>query len=169
MVNSCIKVVALVGSATDPDQILRSALADEALSDALATASGRQIELKLVSWLPSSDIALSVAVGEAGGRRSAMDRLFSLKPPLRFHSALQKFPAGRLINSLGPLDQSRIFWRTVRKNELASSALSTADVLLAVDLPAVRTAWIMRRKNPSSEAYFGIGSTLKVFANRFAR
>lgn len=166
--NTALRVVAIVGSSTDPDQLLRAALGGASLAEELENASGRHVALKLVSWMPSEDIPQGIVVGSSA-HRPALDRVISGTGAASLHGMLQKFPLGRLLNSLGPLDQSRIFWRAVREHEGAMTALQSADVLLAVDLPAVRAAWKTRRSNPSIEAYYGLASTLKVFSTRFAQ
>jgi hypothetical protein len=161
-------VVAIIGSPTDPDQLLRSGLGSESLAEALEKASSRDVHVELVSWLPSVDVRECVAVGSLE-YRAAVDRMLGRIGADRLYAFFQKFPAGRLINSLGPLDQSRVFWRAVRKHENAMRSLRSADILLAVDLPAVRTAWQMRRRIRTADAYYGLASTLKVFAARFAQ
>lgn len=166
--NSSLRVVAVIGSPTDPDQLLRSAVGGDSLQEELAKASGRDVILQLVSWSPSEKFPQGVVVGPTAGTLP-LDRVLSRVGAVRLQSALQKYPAGRLLNSLGPLDQSRVFWRAVREREDAMSALRSADVLVAVDLAAVRTAWITRQNNPTVEAYYGLVSTLKVFATRFAQ
>lgn len=163
-----LRVVAIIGSSTDPDQVLRAALGGASLAKELEEASHRDVTVELVSWAPSEEMPQGIVVGSAP-ERPTLDRLLSRTGAARVHRALQKLSVGRLINSLGPLDQSRIFWRAVRENNDAMSALQSADVLLAVDLAAVRTAWQVRRRNSAIEAYYGLASTVKVFATRFAQ
>lgn len=166
--SSSIRVVAIVGSTTDPDQLFRSAIGDEALDHALASVTERDIQLELVSWLPSSGSERCISVGGTNRREPIADRFFSIIRGKQLHGVLQKVSVGRLINSLGPLDQSRVFWRAVQMNDAALSALASADVLIAVDLPAVRTAWKIRHRNESCDAYFGLSSALKVLATKSA-
>lgn len=166
--SSPLQVAAIIGSPTDPDQLFRSALGEDSLQEELAKASGRDVRLQLVSWSPSERFPQGVVVGPTAGTQ-AVDRVLTRIGAVRLQGVLQKYPAGRLLNSLGPLDQSRVFWRAIQKREDAMSALRSADVLLAVDLAAVRTAWKTRQNNPSVEAYYGLASTLKVFATRFAQ
>lgn len=166
--NRPLRVVAIVGSSTDPDQLLRTALGGSSLAEELKKASRRDVTVELLSWSPSLDLPHGVVVGSAVNR-PAVDRVLLRAGTPRLHSLLQRFSVGRLLNSLGPLDQSRIFWRAVREHEGALSALRSADVLLAVDLAAVRTAWKTKREHPSIEAYYGLASTLKVFSTRFAQ
>lgn len=166
--NSTLQVVAIIGSRTDPDQLLRSALGGASLEEELAKASERDVVVRLVSWLPSKDIPRGIVVGSAE-KTPTLDRVLARIGAPRLHRILQAYPAGRLLNSLGPLDPSRVLWRAVRESEDAVSLLKSADVLLAVDLAGVRTAWKTRRLNPSIEAYYGLASTVKVFATRFAQ
>lgn len=86
----------------------------------------------------------------------------------RAAAVLKASPLGRLLLSLGPTDPSRVFWRAVRADPEAMSMLRSADVLLAGDLPAVRTAWQLLRAKQVPAAYFGLQAAEKVFAARYA-
>lgn len=163
-----LRVGVLVGSNTDPDQVIRSAVGGESLVSALSRASGRTVHTVVITCVPSSDYPEGHVVRRDGHPFSLVERLLGVSILQRIYDALQRFPIGRLINSLGPLDQSRIFWRAVRKDPVVLSALQSCDVLVAADLAAVKTAWELRRKHPQTkQAYFGLGSTLKVFNSRY--
>ncbi|MFP5316045.1 MAG: hypothetical protein ACLGHS_11800, partial [Actinomycetes bacterium] len=104
--SSPLQVVAIIGSPTDPDQLFRSALGGDSLQEELAKASGRDVRLQLVSWSPSERFPQGVVVGTTAGTQ-AVDRVLTRIGAVRLQGVLQKYPAGRLLNSLGPLDQSR--------------------------------------------------------------
>lgn len=159
-----LRVVAIVGSPTDPDQVLRTALEGAALADELGMAAGRPVSVNIISWVPSSSMADAIVL--ATSPQSPIDRFLIRLGALRLHAKLRGFPLGRVVNSLGPMDQSRVVWRAARRHESAMTTLQSADVVLAVDQAAVLTAWKLRRRNPSIHAYYGIASTLKVLAAR---
>lgn len=163
-----LRVVAIVGSSSDPDQLFRSAFGDESLEDVLAEASGRAVHVDLVTWSPSSTRPFDLHIG-SGEEQPVFDRILARVGAIRLNAFLRRYAAGRLLSSLSPMDQSRVFWRTVRRNPKAMAKLKSADVLLAVDLPAVRVAWEMRRSDAELEAYYGLASISKVFASRFAQ
>lgn len=165
---SQLNVGILIGSATDPDQLIKSTLGDEPLADALSRASGRKISTTVVTWLPSELHPTGYSIASSKMQNSLADRFLNWAMLRRIYNIFQKFPAGRLINSLGPLDQSRIFWRAVRADPAVRSALEHCDVLIAVDLAAVRTAWELRRASTDgAEAFHGLGSSLKVLNSRY--
>jgi hypothetical protein len=67
---------------------------------------------------------------------------------------LARSPIGRLLNSLGPVDQGRLFRRAVRSDSEAMAMLRAADVAIAADLAGVATAWTAVRRGWVSEAYY---------------
>lgn len=165
---SQLNVGLLIGSATDPDQLIRSTLGDEPVYDALSRASGRKINTTVVSWLPSKLHPEGYSIASSKRQNSLADRFLNGAMQRRLYNTFQKFPAGRLVNSLSPLDQSRVFWRAVRADPAVRSALEQCDVLIAVDLAAVRAAWELRRASINgAEAFYGLGSSLKVFNSRY--
>ncbi|WP_169079689.1 hypothetical protein [Microcella alkalica] len=85
---------------------------------------------------------------------SAVDRALVAVGAGRLHARLRSFPLGRLLNSLGPLDEGRVLWRAARRNGAVRAALKDADVVIAVDAAAVKTAWLARRRGWTPEAYY---------------
>lgn len=166
---SQLNVAVLIGSATDPDHVLTSTLGDEPLDVALSRAAGRDVHAVLISWLPSKTHPEGYPVAPNRQRINLADRALKTLGVQRLYDVLQRFPAGRLVNSLGPLDPSRVFWRAIRADGGARAAIQSCEVLIAVDLAAVRTAWELRRSSDinATEAYYGLGSTLKVFNSRY--
>lgn len=167
---SPLRVVAIVGSDTPPDQLLKSGLGRSSLVGSLEEASGRNVEISLLCWTKPASSADDgyrslVVVGE--GKTSPLNRLWDSAWSHRISRALNRTPIGRLVISLSPMDRSRIFWRAARAHPEAQMLLRSADVLLAVDLAAVKTAWIMRRATRSGQAFYGLDSAQKVFAARF--
>lgn len=84
----------------------------------------------------------------------ALDRLLTASGAGTLYARLATFPIGRLINSVGPLDQGRVFWRHLRRDSQALDTLKRADVIVAADLAAVKTAWIASKRGWCSHAEY---------------
>ena len=163
-----LNVVVLIGSRSVPEQVFRSALGDVSPRDALSRASGRNVTVSLLAQLPvSEELKLTAAHVLSPRRTPLLDRILAKLPLGRPESMLRASPMGRLLLSLGPTDPSRAYWRAVRADPQAMALLSSADVLLAADLPAVRTAWHFLHSAKVPSAYFGLQAAEKVFAARF--
>lgn len=163
-----LHVVIVVGSQSKPEQLFRSALGELSPQAALSRASGREVAVSLLSQLPAAetqDLAASHVVSPS--RKPLTDRVVASLHLDRVDALLRKSPLGRLLISLGPTDLSRVFWRAVRADSAALTMLSTADVVLAADLPAVRTAWHILHSGKVPSAYFGLQAAEKVFAAKF--
>lgn len=85
---------------------------------------------------------------------SFIDRFLRLVGAYALRDVLAHSPIGRLLNSMGPVDQGRVFWRLVKRSPEALAMLRQADVAIAADMPAVRTAWTAKKRNWVSEAYY---------------
>jgi hypothetical protein len=77
---------------------------------------------------------------------------------------LQNSSPGRLINSLNPLDQSRVFSRAVRRDPKATQLIAGATLVVAVDMPAVRAAWFARHSGAVPRAVFTLAAAREVLA-----
>lgn len=163
-----LKVVVLIGSRSVPEQLFRSAFGEVSPKAALGRASGQEVTVSLLSWLPSAaDLDMSSSHVVTPPRTPFLDRVLASLHFERLESLLRTSPLGRLLLSLGPMDPSRVYWRSVRADPSAVEMLASADVLLAADLPAVRTAWHFLRAGKVPSAYFGLQAAEKVFAAKF--
>lgn len=90
----------------------------------------------------------------SGNGPSPQDRILNVFCAQALRDRLGSFPLGRLLNSMGPADQGRVFWRTLRRDPAALSALKSADVVIAGDLPAVKSAWLALNRNWVRNAYY---------------
>lgn len=163
-----LNVVIIVGSRSVPEQLFRSALGELSPQAALRGASGRDINVSLLSQLPASETEdLSAVHVVSPSRAPFIDRFLARLPLAPVEILLRKSPLGRLLMSLGPTDPSRVFWRAVRADPAALAMLSAADIVLAADLPAVRTAWQVLHAGRVPQAYFGLQAAEKVFRARF--
>lgn len=82
------------------------------------------------------------------------DRVYKALGFYRLRHRLSQFPIGRLLNSMGPVDQGRVFWRLVRRSPEAINALKDADVAVAADLAGVKASWLARRRGWVASAYY---------------
>ncbi|MFC9332423.1 hypothetical protein [Arthrobacter sp. NPDC057009] len=163
-----LHVVIVVGSRSVPEQLFRSALGELSPQAALRRAVGRDVSVSVLSQLPPDEAGdLSAVHVVSPSRRPLADRVLARLPLGGAETVLRKSPLGRLLISLGPTDPSRVFWRAVRADPAALAMLSSADVVLAADLPAVRTAWQVLHTGKVPQAYFGLQAAEKVFTARF--
>lgn len=82
-----------------------------------------------------------------------IDRVLGTIGGFALRRRLAMFPLGRLINSLGPLDAGRVFWRSVRRDREALDLIRGADVAIAGDAAAIKTAWLAVRRGLVADAY----------------
>jgi hypothetical protein len=103
-----------------------------------------------------------VTVDAAG----AWDRLASAGPVAGLLAAARRSPAGRLGLSFSPFDGGRAMWRAVRATPAARGLAERADLVVAVDTEAVRTAWEWRRTGLVPEAYHGMLAAARLLTAR---
>jgi hypothetical protein len=150
-------VVVLIGAETDPALAIASALGQATLAERLAEAMSSVVDVDVISWLPADAQLAGVSrVISVGGAPTLIDALLAAVGLLRLRDRLAMSPAGRLLNSVGPIDQSRVFDRAVRHNPSAMAVIESASVLIAADVPAVRIAWRSLRRRRVARALFGI-------------
>jgi len=94
------------------------------------------------------------------GRRaeSPVDRVLVAFGARGLYRRLARFPLGRLLNSLGPVDPGRVMWRAVRRDADAREALTGADIVLAADPAGIKTAWTAARRGWTAEAFYDRGA-----------
>ncbi|MBB5632665.1 hypothetical protein BKA04_000888 [Cryobacterium mesophilum] len=147
-------IVVIIGSRHDASQL--SALAGEpSRLQQLIESSTDGVSVTLISnGLDRPIPGLAAHVNLAATQPSAIDRVLSRLGATALFRRLATFPIGRLLNSMGPVDAGRVFWRTVRGSRDAMEALAAADIAIAADMPAVRTAWKALRAQRVTEAYY---------------
>jgi hypothetical protein len=89
-----------------------------------------------------------------GPSRAILDRVLRAMGAYALRDRFSRSPIGRLLNSLGPVDQGRVFWRAVRNDRGALTTLKSADVVVASDLAAAKTAWIAVHRGWVREATY---------------
>lgn len=82
------------------------------------------------------------------------DRILSAFGAYALRTRLAGFPLGRLLNTLGPLDPGRVFWRAVKRNPEAIRLLKSANAVVATDLTGAKTAWIAVHRGWVDDAFY---------------
>ena len=147
-------IVVIFGSGVGVGQA--STLASEKSTlETLLDEATEPVQVSILSLGTQRDIAgLAGSIELGTARKPLADRLLTALGAYALRSRLATIPIGRLLNSLGPVDQGRVFWRAVRQNPEAMTMLRSADVIIAADAPAVRTAWVAVRRGYSSESFY---------------
>ncbi|QYH35605.1 hypothetical protein [Salinibacterium sp. M195] len=148
------KVLVLIGGV--PNSSAGATLSGENsyLKTLLAENSG-EIDLSVVSFgFPRDAEALNQSIVLESVNKPLLDRLLNAVGARALYARLATFPIGRLINSLGPLDQGRVYWRHLRRDPAARAALKGSDIIVAADLAAVKSSWIAHKRGWCSRAEY---------------
>lgn len=151
---TALNVVVLIGSPTAIQQ--GSGLTNERSElDAIIERATGAVSIQTISFSADGPPGAHAHIQlPPPGSVSRTDRVLHALGAPALHRRLARFPLGRLINSLGPVDAGRVFWRSVRANPAARGALADAQIAIAADLPAVKTAWLALRSGRVSSAYY---------------
>jgi hypothetical protein len=88
------------------------------------------------------------------GDRGPLDMLLASLGAFALRARFDGFPVGRLLNSIGPVAPSRVFWRLVRRSPQAIALLRDADIVIASDLETTKAAWIAARRGWVEDAFY---------------
>lgn len=161
-------VVVIVGGAIGAEQLFRSAFEDRSSATALSMAASRQVDVSLLCRGATAPIPGIATVRVVTPEKVPLiDRLTSRLHIAPLEEHLRRTPLGRLLLSLGPTDPSKVLWRAIRADPQSMALLSSADILIAADVVAVRTAWKLLQLGKVSDSYFGLQAAEKVFTARF--
>ncbi len=147
-------IVLLFGSEADAGAV-SAVSSDRSRLQTIVDEAPGAVDVHLISFGPvraKSKITSQVNLG--GSSKSSLDIVLRAFGAFALRRKFASFPLGRLLNSLGPVDQGRVFWRAVRRDAAAWATISSADIAIAADLPAAKTAWIVRHRNIVKEAHF---------------
>jgi len=140
------RIVVLIGSGFESSR--NSAVAGEpSILEKLLDDSPDETELSVISFGLRSDVisgAQHVRLMRSDYGR--LDRLFDRLGLFDLRGKLAEYSIGRLLNSISPTDQGRVFWRTVRRNAEALQLLTNSDIAIAADIHSTRTAWFAVKK-----------------------
>jgi hypothetical protein len=120
---------------------------ERSLLEQLLDDTDGHVELHVVSsGLAEAPLPAAVHVDVGDDAPGPFDRLLTGLGARTLRARLARFPLGRLLNSMGPLDPGRMFWRAVRRSPAALAAIRSSDIVYAADLASVKTAWIAVRR-----------------------
>lgn len=148
------RVVLLFGSGSEAERSAALSSESSRLGSVLREA-GDEVEVAVVSLGLSRTIpGVSEHLRLDEAPRSRVDRVLGALGALTLRRLLAAFPLGRLLNTLGPVDPGRVFWRAVRRHPGARGLLRSADVVIAADPAAIKTAWLALRRGWTTEAHY---------------
>ena len=148
------RVVLLVGVEGDSPQ--GAVLSAEATPlGRLLAQPDRTVELVMVSWEGQGSLdGVAVHAVLDPSAPPAADRVLRALGVYALRNWLEGHPIGRLFNSIGPIDPSRVFWRAVKKHPEALSLLRSSQVAIATDLETTKTAWIAVHRGWVDDAHY---------------
>jgi hypothetical protein len=153
-------VVLLFGSTSDPITVLAAAQQSTDVTAALTDAVGGEVLVSAIAFTkPSVAIpGISTIVVRDTTLRA---RILSATGITALTRTLLQSPAGRLLASLGPADQSRVFWRAVAHDPEALALLQSVEIIIACDLQATLAAWTVVRRGTATSAWHGLPAALR--------
>lgn len=152
------RVLLLFAATPDPAAALAAAFGTTDAHPALEAATGSAVDLDVVTWLaPVTPVpGARTTIDLATARRPPLDTVFARTGVHALRNRLATFPAGRLLNSLGPADAARTFWRAFRADSRATALAGPEVVVIAGDLAATRAAWNLLRSQRAARALVGL-------------
>lgn len=85
---------------------------------------------------------------------SPIDRVLRALGAYALRERFDTFPVGRLLNSLGPVAPSRVFWRALKQSPAAMQLLRDSDVAIASDLESTKAAWLAVHRGWVSDSHY---------------
>ena len=152
------RVLLLFGATPDPSAAILAAFGHADAREAFSAALRGEVELVMITWQepPATVPGIAATIALAASRRTPLDAFFASIGAHALRDRLARFPAGRLLNSLGPADAARTFWRTLR-HDPAAIALTGPDVVaVAGDLAATRAAWQLLHSARAARGLYGL-------------
>ena len=148
------QIVLLFGTGIDTENSTALAAQSSQLVRFLNDASG-PVDVSVISLELSRTIAgTSEHIRLDDTDHGFTDRLLTAVGAFALSKAFTTFPIGRLLNSLGPVAQGRVFWRSVKRNPEAMHLLRSADVVIATDLPTTKAAWLAVHRGWVANAHY---------------
>ncbi len=153
-----LHVLVLVANDAEVVERLDSEYSKTGLVAALAAAAQRDVILTIATTEPLTHVdkpyAQHAIIHSLRSEKAPItDRLLAKLGAVRIRAALTTTPLGRLINSLSATDPSRIFARAYRHNPVVSA--DEFDLVIALDIASIRTAWLLNRRHRATSATFG--------------
>lgn len=147
-------IVLLFGSSSSSGHV--SALTGEKSKlEAIISSAPGSVEINMVTLgLTRTIQGIGTHIDLGGQRPGLIDRVLTALGAYALRQKFATFPIGRLLNSMGPVDQGRVFWRAVRRDQDALALIRRSDIAIAADMPAVKTAWLSVRRRMVGQAYY---------------
>lgn len=162
-----LHIAILAGTETAPEQLFRSAFGDRSPTEALRAAAGQEISVSLICRGEFNDqLGISMIRRLRPNKTPLIDKAIAALRLEVLDKAFRRSSVGRLLISLGPTDSSRVVWRAVNADHEAMSVLRSADIVVAADLAAVRTAWHLVQGGAVPHSYFGLQAAEKILLAR---
>jgi hypothetical protein len=163
------RVVLLYAATADPAAAITSL--GESLVPAFGAALGDDVTVDAIvlSAPPAALEGVGTVLTLADGPVSALDRALRAVGAPALRDRLARSPAGRLLNSLGPVDAGRVFWRSLRLRPDALALTGPDVIVVAGDLAATRAAWMLHRRGAASRALWGVGAAIEELARERSR
>lgn len=150
--STAVTVILLIGAEGDAPPV--AVLGSES-SPYLQLVDGAAVEVRVVSLGTSRTVAgAGIHLRLDDGRPSRVDRFLDAVGVSALRDRLEGFPIGRLLNTLGPLDPSRVFWRALTRHPEALRLLRTSDVAIATDLETTKAAWLAVHRGWVGRAFY---------------
>lgn len=149
-----IRVTVLYGAGV-ASASLAALSTERSLLEQLLEETDGGIELRIVSsGIAEPRLAAASHVDVGSDAPGPLDQLLRRLGGYALRARFARFPLGRLLNTMGPLDPGRVFWRAVRRNPAALVAIRSSDLIYAADLASVKTAWIAVRRGWAREGRY---------------
>ncbi|MGO1770206.1 MAG: glycosyltransferase [Microbacterium sp.] len=158
------RVVLVVGSEDPADDVLARAAGAGDLAERLGTPEAPAHVTLVCRTAPRTPVPGVAVVHVLAEHRSPLASIAGSGRYRSLDAAARRSVPGRLLATLSPLDDTRTVWRAVRADAKAQVLVRQADLAVAVDLPAVRTAWSWLRGGVVPVAVHGVAA-----AERLAR
>lgn len=141
-----------------------TALTSETSFAARAAMQNSDTEFCVVSTGVTSAPQAGIHVALDDAPPSSIDRALRACGVTALAGKLAATPWGRLLNSLGPADRGRVWWRTVRSTAQARDVLRNVDVVIATDIESVKAARHLARRGWAKRALYDPASATFVTA-----
>lgn len=160
---TALRTLVLVANDSEVIERLDNEYSTAGLAAALVSAAHREVLVTFATREPQKHAAKPYARDAiihslASPTRPLTDRVLASLGAAKLRAALTATPIGRLINSLSPTDPSRVFARAYRHTPVTTPP--EFDLVIALDVAAIRTAWFFAKRNRATTAVFGDAAAL---------
>lgn len=148
------RVLLLFAATPDPGAALTAAgFGDRIAFDVITSSAPR-------TPVPGAGTVIALTRGPA----PAADRVLRGIGAITLRDRLATFPAGRLLNSMGPADPAKVFWRALRAHPEAVALATPQTFVIAGDLAATRAARGLLDRGRAARAIWGLRAGLDELA-----